>query len=83
MTLREYKLLMAQSGSNQEFADLTRGAVRKADKIVSVAQKKADAIVAEAERKAAEILAQARAQTRALPQVPQQTQQGGYERTYA
>lgn len=83
LTLREYKLLMAQSGSNQEFADLTKGAVRKADKIVSVAQKKADAIVAEAERKAAEILAQARAQTRALPQVPKQPQQDGYERTYA
>jgi hypothetical protein len=83
LSLREYKLLKAQAGNNQEFADLTKGAVRKADKIVSVAQKKADAIVAEAERKAAEILAQARAQTRALPQMPNQPQQGGYERTYA
>jgi hypothetical protein len=48
LTLREYKLLMSQSGNNQAYADLTKGAVRKADKIVSTAQKKADAIVAEA-----------------------------------
>lgn len=83
LTLREYKLLMAQAGNNQAYADLTKGAVRKADKIVSVAQQKADAIVAEAEKKAAEILANARAQSRALPQVPKQPQQGGYDRTYA
>jgi hypothetical protein len=83
LTLREYKLLMAQAGNNEEFANLTQGAVRKADKIVYTAQKKADAIVAEAEKKAAEIMAQAKAQTRALPQMPQQTQHGGYEPTYA
>lgn len=83
LTLREYKLLMAQAGNNQAYADLTKGAVRKANKIVSVAQQKADAIVAEAEKKAAEILANARAQSRALPPVPQQTQHTGYDRTYA
>ena len=83
LTLREYKLLMAQAGNNQAYADLTKGAVRKADKIVSTAQKKADAIVAEAEKKAAEILANARAQSRALPPVPHQTQHTGYDRTYA
>ena len=83
LTLREYKLLMAQAGNNQAYADLTKGAVRKADKIVSTAQKKADAIVAEAEKKAAEILANARAQSRALPQVPPTTQHTGYDRTYA
>ena len=98
LTLREYTLLKAQAGDNKAFYDLTNAAVKKADKIMKIAQQKADAvvaeaekqatekadaIVAEAERKAAEILAQARAQSRALPQVPPTTQHTGYERTYA
>lgn len=85
LTLREYKILMAQAGDQQAYADLTRGAIRKADKIVKLSQQKADAIIREAEEKAAEILAQARAQSRALPQVPQMTPNAGsgYDRTYA
>lgn len=83
LTLREYKLLMANAGNADVYADLTKGARRQANKIVSVAQKKADAIVAEAEKKAAEILAKAQAHNRELPQMPQQTQHGGYDRTYA
>lgn len=83
LTLREYKLMMAGAGNDGAYADLTKGAVRKADRIVYTAQKKADAIVAEAEKKAAEILAQAKAQTRALPHVPPTTPTSGYEHTYA
>lgn len=85
LTLREYKILMAQAGDNQAYADLTRGAIRKADKIVKLSQQKADAIIREAQEEAAKILAAAKAQSRALPQVPNMTPTGdsGYDRSYA